>query len=210
LSTGARSFSTIAEPGRAETRVLGSRFFGRALHVDAAVWIDAELRAAEREHYDATHWCFASRLGYLAEPEERASDAGEPHGTAGQPILREIRGRNLTNTLVIVTRYFGGTKLGTGGLVRAYSECAAAALAAATVRTLRLLDRLDVCCGYADANIVYRLARKFGANPVQLGTESDLRFELTVEPDAAVPLIQGLIDDSAARINVTRTGSIVC
>ncbi|MBI5059389.1 YigZ family protein [candidate division KSB1 bacterium] len=210
MSEGTSTYLTIAEPGHAETRVLGSRFFGRATAVEDVEQIDAELRLEARRFHDATHWCHASRIGYLAEPEERCSDAGEPHGTAGQPILREIRSRELTNTLVLVTRYFGGTKLGSGGLARAYSDCAAAALAAAIVRVLKRYDQLDVACGYNDMSIVYRLARKYNASPVLQEGTSNPRFELTVEPGVTGPLMQALVDESAARITVARGGSIVC
>ena len=154
-------YRTIAEPGYAQTRVLGSRFFAAAALARDADELTRRLEMEKRERHDATHWCFAARFGVNAEPTEKSSDAGEPHGTAGLPILREIRKRDLTNCLVIVTRYFGGTKLGTGNLARAYGECAALALDAAAVVVTEITQSIRVECAYADQAIVYHVARRF-------------------------------------------------
>jgi uncharacterized YigZ family protein len=88
----------------------------------------AFVERISRKRFDATHNCFAYRVGLSDEAISRFSDAGEPSGTAGRPILEAITGRGLTDTVVVVTRYYGGTKLGTGGLARAYRDCALAAL----------------------------------------------------------------------------------
>lgn len=109
-------------------RIKGSRFIGDAAPAgddDAALSFVAAIR--EREP-SATHHCWAFRL---ADGRERSSDDGEPGGTAGAPILRRIGGADLSDVVVVVTRYYGGTKLGTGGLVRAYGGCAGAVLDAA-------------------------------------------------------------------------------
>ena len=109
-------------------RIKGSRFIGDAAPVgddDAALAFVASIRDREPS---ATHHCWAFRL---AEGRERSSDDGEPGGTAGAPILRRIGGAGLSDVVVVVTRYYGGTKLGTGGLVRAYGRCAGAVLDAA-------------------------------------------------------------------------------
>lgn len=106
----------------AELRERGSRFLAvlvPATDETAAEQILAELTA---DHRDATHHCFAWRLG--ATPRERSSDAGEPSGTAGVPILQVLRGRRLSDVIAVVVRWYGGTKLGRGGLARAYSAAA--------------------------------------------------------------------------------------
>lgn len=106
---------------RVETVVLGSRFIATGNYtptLEAAEAFVAEVRA---EFKDATHNCVAYRVGYGSGAAERASDDGEPSGTAGRPILAVLQGSDIGDIGVVVTRYFGGTKLGTGGLVRAYS-----------------------------------------------------------------------------------------
>ena len=119
-----------AETTRIETRVANSRFIatiGEARTVEAAKAFIDSIRA---EFPDATHHVFAYRVGYGASITEGMSDDGEPRGTAGRPALAVLRGADLGDVALVVTRFFGGTKLGTGGLVRAYTEAAQAALAA--------------------------------------------------------------------------------
>lgn len=121
------TYTTIEARALAETRVKGSRFIAEAIPVSTAEAAEAEIAAIQKREFAATHHCTAYRLG----PEGdvfRYNDAGEPRGTAGQPILRQIDARGLTDVLVVVTRYFGGTKLGTGGLIRAYGDAAAEVL----------------------------------------------------------------------------------
>ena len=117
-------FYTIKSPAVYEIKVKGSRFIGETELVrnpDEALGALEHIR--KREHA-ATHHCFAYRIGAGSQMTCKYSDDGEPNGTAGRPIHDVLRGRGLTNTLVVVTRYYGGTKLGTGGLMKAYSEAA--------------------------------------------------------------------------------------
>jgi len=140
------SYLTCAGIGRSEVKVKGSRFLGEALPIgDEAQGerLVAEIRKRER---DARHHCFAWRLG-LPGPEpvrSRSSDDGEPSGTAGRPMLQLLEGRNLTNSIVVVTRYFGGTLLGTGGLLHAYSDAARQALDSSGVTEHLLVDRFTL------------------------------------------------------------------
>lgn len=122
------SFLTLSGPGSAELRVRGSSFLGYAAPAETEAAAREVLAGRQRQYFDATHNCSAWRL---RGGVQRANDAGEPSGSAGAPILAAIEGAELFDCIVVVTRYFGGTKLGVGGLVRAYGEAAAAALAAA-------------------------------------------------------------------------------
>ncbi len=118
---------------RVETWVLNSRFIatiGEARTVEEA---RAFIEAVRREFPDATHHVPAFRVGYSISIIEGMSDDGEPPGTAGRPALSVLRGADLGDVVLVITRYFGGTKLGTGGLVRAYTEAAQEALAALTI-----------------------------------------------------------------------------
>ena len=120
------SFLTIS-PGNysAEFKVKGSRFISHAVFTPDRYQAEAEYQKYKKKYYDATHNCFAYRI---AGDIFRYSDDGEPSGTAGRPIFQVIEGWDLYQILLVVTRYFGGTKLGTGGLIRAYSEGAQAVL----------------------------------------------------------------------------------
>lgn len=122
------SYFIISQPSSIEIKVKGSRFIGEATIAETAESATAQLAAIQKRTYDATHNCYAYRFGVPVPATFKYSDDGEPSGTAGKPIYDCIVGRELTNVLVVVTRYFGGTKLGTGGLVRAYSDAAIAAL----------------------------------------------------------------------------------
>jgi uncharacterized YigZ family protein len=113
------------------------------------------LAALERAHEDATHCCFAWRIG--EPPRERSSDAGEPAGTAGAPILRVLRGAGMSDALLVVVRWFGGVKLGKGGLARAYAAAARAAVEAASVELRAPARSVRVVAPYAAIGAVQRL-----------------------------------------------------
>lgn len=125
------AYWTLEGEGSAETKVKGSRFIGFACPVQTRDEVETHLQGIRKKYHDATHHCYAFRLGADGK-DFRTSDGGEPTGTAGKPILDALDGQQLTDVFCLVTRYFGGTKLGTGGLARAYGDCAAITLDAAT------------------------------------------------------------------------------
>lgn len=125
-------YKSVKESHSEEIKVKGSRFIAEAHPVQDESEVETVITEIRKRAYNATHHCTAYRLG-LEGNQFRYNDDGEPSGTAGPPILRQIDARALTNTLVVVTRYFGGTKLGTGGLIRAYGEAASCVLDACTV-----------------------------------------------------------------------------
>jgi uncharacterized YigZ family protein len=128
------SYRAPAAVASAELRERGSRFLAELVPIAGEAAARTQLRDIERRHPAATHHCWAWRSGW--PPLERCSDAGEPAGTAGPPILRVLQGAAVSDALLVVTRWFGGVKLGRGGLARAYAGAASACLAAA-----RLVDR---------------------------------------------------------------------
>lgn len=146
-----------AATGRGEVREKGSRFFGVASRAVSATAAGELLEGLRREHHDATHVAFAWKTGAGAAAGRRSSDAGEPSGTAGRPIASAIDASGLTDVVVAVVRYFGGTKLGTGGLARAYRLAAERALAAAGSETLYETVRVTVRCPYEKTGAVRRL-----------------------------------------------------
>ncbi|MEM1096294.1 MAG: YigZ family protein [Bacteroidota bacterium] len=145
------TYRTIKAATHAEVKIKGSRFIGRAFPVATAEAAAAEIQALRKAEYTATHHCTAYRVG-VHGGTFRYNDDGEPSGTAGPPILRQIDKLELTNTLVVVTRYYGGTKLGTGGLIRAYGEAAALVLQAVTIEERILRDTVTVRFAYADTS----------------------------------------------------------
>jgi uncharacterized YigZ family protein len=198
------TYRTIEGPARAEQTVEGSRFLAEAMPV-------ADRRAAterietirEREH-KATHHCTAYRLGREGE-DFRYDDDGEPSGTAGPPLLRQIDARDLTNTLVVVTRYFGGTELGTGGLARAYGNAAAAALDRASVVERVVRTPVRVRFDYDDTAPAEQVLRQFDTE-VQESTYTDVTT-LTVgvrrsEVDAFVDAFTNALSDRGEVLGV--------
>jgi uncharacterized YigZ family protein len=128
MSSSSVPYLVPIETSRTETKVSNSRFITTISRADSTEDVKGLLRAIREELSDGTHHVYAFRIGYGNSVIEGMSDAGEPQGTAGAPILNVIRGTDIGDILIVVTRYFGGTKLGTGGLVRAYTEAARIAL----------------------------------------------------------------------------------
>lgn len=142
-----KPYKSVKQRSEAEYTVNRSRFIGRCFPVEseeAALCLLGDIR---KKHWDATHNCFAYRIGENAAA--RFSDDGEPGGTAGKPIMDVLTGRGLTNVLCVVTRYFGGILLGAGGLVRAYSKSAADAMTKAGVVSYLPGTILDIPMDYS-------------------------------------------------------------
>lgn len=158
----ADSFWSIRGAASAEIKVRGSRFIAEAFPVGSEEEAEGVIGRVRKRDYGATHHCTAYRIGADARIF-RYNDDGEPSGTAGQPILRQIEARELTNVLVVVTRYYGGTKLGTGGLARAYGDAAAGALGAANFVEHVISERVNVSFSYADTAAAERAIEKFAA-----------------------------------------------
>lgn len=148
-------YRTLAEPAELRQKIERSEFLGIAFPVTTEEAFFAELERVQKRFFDATHHCWAFRL--FAGARSRSSDAGEPSGTAGKPILAAIEGAAVHDTGVIVVRWYGGIKLGTGGLSRAYRDTAAE-----TLRNARLLDRyvyarIRVLVPFDSLSHIYRL-----------------------------------------------------
>ncbi|RIV17163.1 DUF1949 domain-containing protein [Alicyclobacillaceae bacterium I2511] len=141
-------FVTVERTAVAEVVIKKSRFIGQVVPVRSVEMAETALAEVRAAHKGARHHCFAYRVG-LGVPVERYADDGEPGGTAGRPILEVLRRKDLRNVLGVVTRYFGGTLLGANGLVRAYTEATAAAVAAATPLSCQPMCQWTVHCDYA-------------------------------------------------------------
>ena len=162
--------------GRSETRERASRFFGFAFRARSEESARARILELEKEFHDATHVCFAWRIG----ASRRAADAGEPAGTAGKPILSAIDAAGLDEAAVAVVRWFGGTKLGTAGLVRCYRDTARQALAEAGAEEIFDTVDLVVEAPYEKVAAVKRLVDPPAVSIVEESFSERARFRLRV------------------------------
>ncbi len=193
------SYKTLIAPAIVELKEKGSRFIAQA--APAADKEEAEniIAHISKKYHDATHNCFAYRIGPGAEIS-RYNDDGEPSGTAGKPILQAIIGRGVTNVVVVVTRYFGGTKLGTGGLIRAYGGVAAQALADARIETRYLKKTIQLGCSYSDINVVMKAVEKFDGDIRNSEYGATVEMLLQVRVVKTEPFVQFVIDQTAGRV----------
>jgi uncharacterized YigZ family protein len=172
------SYLTLEGPGSAALKVQGSKFLGFALPARSREDAIVVLRNYQKEYHDATHHCLAYRC-YGPPKESRYQDDGEPAGSAGKPILAAIERAGLQNVAVVVVRYFGGTKLGIGGLVRAYGDTAAEAIARGNVVRSFLQETFTVTFPHALTSPVMRTLSDRGASII--GTMYDERVHLRIE-----------------------------
>ncbi len=151
-------YYTIKEPAKGLFKDRGSKFIALAFPVSSEEEAQAKLKAVKKEYYDARHHCYAYRI----DPEKnlfRSSDDGEPSGTAGKPILNQLLSNELFNVLVVVVRYFGGTKLGTSGLINAYKTATKEALEDAVIVKELILRKITLEFDYPVMNKVMRLVK---------------------------------------------------
>ncbi len=206
-------YCSIKKSAAATLKVEGSKFIAAAIPIGQKEDAERELQLARKKYFDATHHCFAYVLG-IERAVFRYSDDGEPAGTAGVKIFSAIQAKNISDVLVIVTRYFGGTKLGIGGLGRAYFEAAQMALQAADVQVKLLAQEFKVTFLYAETSNVMNslsslLRTKDGGQDAKiLDTlyDEDVTLTIAIRESSADAMVKQLID--ATRGNITfRHGS---
>ncbi len=173
------TYRILAEPGQAEFKDKGSRFIAFAYPVRAAAEVKNHVEALRQEHHKARHWCYAYRLG-TDGLQFRANDDGEPSGSAGRPILGQIDSAGLTDVLVVVVRYFGGTLLGVPGLIHAYKTATQMALQQTVQVEKNIEKRVILHCGYPHLSEVLRLAKQHGAEVLQQDLQMDCRLHCAV------------------------------
>lgn len=173
-------YRTLAARAEFAQKIERSEFLGIAIPAATEEAFFAELERVQKKHFDATHHCWAFRL--FAEARSRSSDAGEPSGTAGKPILAAIEGAAVHDAGVIVVRWYGGIKLGTGGLSRAYRETAAETLRNAALLDRYVYARVVVAAPFDAISSVYRLVDPPHAVLVErrYGEENQFVFDVRV------------------------------
>lgn len=173
------SYITISSPGEAIYKEKGSKFLSFAFHVDGEDEVDALRKDFKKKYYDATHVVYAFRIGPEGE-QFRAADDGEPSGSSGLPVLNTIKSKNITNVVVLVVRYFGGTKLGIPGLIDAYSQAAAMALDAAETEERLVTETINVSVPYSQMNYVMRVVKDQDLQIVEMGGSVDCEMKILV------------------------------
>lgn len=153
----------------------GSKFIGFAFPVNNEKELKTALDNLREEHPKATHHCYAFRMGLNGE-NYRANDDGEPSGSAGLPIYNQLLAHNLTNILVVIIRYYGGTKLGVSGLVKTYKESAKLTLEHAEIITKELETELEIEFKFSQQNIIFSLLNKFDAKVLNFDTQENCKI----------------------------------
>ena len=158
------TYNTITSPSKEVIfKDRGSKFYGYAFPVKTEVEIKEHIENLKKSHFNARHWCYAWQLGKEYN-QYRANDDGEPSNSAGMPIYGQLQSFNLTNTLIVVVRYFGGTKLGVGGLIQAYKTAAQWALEESKIIEKTIDVHFKLLFDYPEMNIVIRILKLFIRN----------------------------------------------
>ncbi len=136
-----------------------SKFFGYAFHITSEEAVKQKLELVKKEHHSARHWCYAYQIGTESK-SFRVNDDGEPSNTAGMPIYGQILSSDLTNVLIIVVRYFGGVKLGVGGLIKSYRTTAQLSIEASEIIEKTVNQEFEISFEYKDMNKVMRIIKE--------------------------------------------------
>lgn len=204
-----KPYAVPARTTRVETVVVNSRFIATAGRADSVDEAKAFIQAVRDEMPDATHHVYAFKVGYGGSVIEGMSDDGEPSGTSGPPVLAVLRGADVGDIVVVVTRYFGGTKLGTGGLVRAYSGAAKEVLAALPLELKIEKSAVGVTVAYSHYE---RLRQLLAAHQAEIEDETfaaDVTVFARLPADQVEPLaaaVQNLTAGSSAVIILDESG----
>lgn len=204
--------STIAAAVEHELVVKKSRFVTTVAPVRSVAEADAVIAAVRKRYWDAGHHCLALAVGLHAD-QQRSSDGGEPSGTAGVPMLEVLRRRELTDVVAVVSRYFGGTKLGAGGLVRAYSGAVSETLDLASIVRRTAVTRVAVTVPHADAGRIQAVLRDWaqaqGAQVDDVTYAEQARITVLVPPRRLADLDAALAAASGGELTADLDGTVV-
>jgi uncharacterized YigZ family protein len=178
----------------------GSRFIGYTFPVTHEREIALYLEKIKKQHHKARHWCYAWKLGKQYE-NYRVNDDGEPSGSAGLPIYGQIQSFELTNVLVVVVRYFGGTKLGVSGLINAYKTASQEVLKDSKIITKTIDDEYLLIFAYADLDKVLKLLHKSPAKVLSQKMEMNCEYHISIRKSESEKLIKQLKELRCVSIN---------
>lgn len=202
MPMAADEYRTVAQEATGIYKEKGSRFLAFAYNVTTADEAKALVRDKQKEFHDARHHCYAWRLG-SGEGETKVGDDGEPSGTAGRPILGQILSAELTNVVVIVVRYFGGIKLGTGGLIVAYKAATADCLQNAQIVTRTFDATLAISFPYLAMNGVMKTLKDSSAKIISQKFDTDCEIDITIRMAERDALVAKLTDVGGVTVSET-------
>jgi len=179
------SYKTIEKESHGYFKDKGSKFYAFAFPVKNENEIKKILTGLKKEHHSARHYCFAWRMG-TEEIQFRTNDDGEPSSTAGKPILGQLQSFDVTNILIVVIRYFGGTLLGVTGLINAYRNAAADALKNAKIKTKLIETIIQLNFTYNELNEVMHITKKEGLNILKTQFEEKCQLTFAVRKSEAI------------------------
>lgn len=200
--TSADTYNTIKDSSQGEIfKDKGSKFLGYAFPVENEDQIKNKILYLKEIHHKARHWCYAWRLG-TEKFTFRANDDGEPNNSAGNPIYGKILSQDLTNVLIVVVRYFGGTKLGVGGLINAYRTSAGTAIEAAKIIQKTVDVNFELRFEYIDMNKIMRLIKEKNLKIIRQEMNMDCIFEISVRKKNAENTIKNFEELRCVKIKV--------
>lgn len=195
-------YKTTAENGTASYEIQKSRFIAYTSHVETEAEARDFVTAIKKKHFDARHNCSAWVLG-ADSSQQKSNDDGEPGGTAGNPILEAIKQHGLTNVVVVVTRYFGGIKLGAGGLIRAYSHTASLGLEATPCLEVKPFCLMEAEMDYSLLGTVENWIRNEELRTGETAYLDKVTVRLLVEPADCEAISKKLTNLTAAQCKIT-------
>ncbi|GGW65054.1 putative YigZ family protein [Winogradskyella epiphytica] len=183
-------YQTIEKPAQGELfKDKNSKFYGYAFPVTDEEQVKIHLEDLKKEHYSARHWCYAYQIG-TENIQYRANDDGEPNNSAGMPIYGQIQSFEVTNILIVVVRYFGGVKLGVGGLINAYRTGAQLALEAADIVKKTINKEFLLTFEYKNMSKVMRILKENNVDIKKQTLELDCKLEITVRKSHAPKILE--------------------
>lgn len=192
-------YRTISEVAEGLYKEKGSRFIAIAYAVTSEEEVKPILTELRKKYFDARHHCYAWRIG-MENPKTRTMDDGEPSSTAGKPILGQLVSTDLTNVLIVVIRYFGGTKLGVSGLIKAYREAAADAIRNSNVVEKNIETFVNITFGYETMNNVMKVIKELSPTVIKQEFGNLCVMELAIRRDNGEELISKLNDIECVNI----------
>lgn len=182
-------YKTISSPSEGLFRDRGSKFLGYAYPLNNEKEVKEIITHLKKEHPSARHWCYAYFIGPNQEGH-RANDDGEPSGSAGKPILNQLKSFGLTNVIVVVVRYFGGTLLGVPGLINAYKEAAREALLNASIIEKHVTEQYQITFDYILTNEVMKIIKQLNLEIVNQQMDLNCTFEIAIRKSNADKVIE--------------------
>lgn len=196
-------YRTIIQAGTGEIIEKKSRFIANVMAIESEEDALTQIEKLKKQYWDARHNCWAYILG-IDQQVERCSDDGEPSGTAGKPILEVLRGDNLRNVLIVVTRYFGGTLLGTGGLVRAYTGASKEGLLHSDIITKTYGYRYCIKTNYTDLGKIQYILANNKITTTHTDYTEDVSLEIIVELEDEKRMIDALIEGTNGQAEIEK------